>query len=208
MFDEINFGDGTGFYTTSGVPIDIHHERPSNSPCVTGRTDVASATPKSPPNLLPDDRSQLRASPLPAGNLPVNFSPGKAGRSRATATSSHRDVCCPGQSGCSRRKPDTYTCCFGDAKTTQSASCNEGVCGDGYELDRGGVCDEFGTRCPEFYTDACPPLEFQFCDMGYTWSFSQSCCMSGSTGFCEGQESLTMLSSSAVALIKVRRMRS
>lgn len=158
VFDLINFGDGTGFWTTSGVPVDVHKKQTSNSSCLkdTGKTKLVglSKSQPVPPNIL----DQIHFFNSPAAFLPVNFSPEAMPSFKASSLSSF-DVCCPGQQGCSRREPARYTCCFGDASTTQPASCDDpvGVCGTDYEFDRDGVCDQFGTKCPEFFTDACPP---------------------------------------------------
>ncbi|MDT7540877.1 MAG: hypothetical protein QOE33_781 [Acidobacteriota bacterium] len=158
VFNLINFGDGTGFWTTSGVPVDAYRKQSSNRSCGGGKGDVTSFVAKSPPNFLLASFSQLRSPPLPASLLPVNFSLESLSETSSSLTAFRQDTCCPGQPSCSKRKPDHYTCCLGTADYTQSAACSDstGVCGTDYSIDFD-CHDEFGTKCPMFYTDACPP---------------------------------------------------
>jgi hypothetical protein len=126
VFNLINFGDGTGFWTTGGVPVDMHKKRASKGSCIEGTGALQSAMFSNSPSIPIRTHGQIQFPNLPAAFLPVNFSPGAVNNLSPNAfTSVRQDTCCPGQSGCSPRKPDHYTCCLGTAETTQEAACSD-----------------------------------------------------------------------------------
>jgi len=65
-FQELNFGDGTGYSDSSGAPVNIHKKINFNKTCVP------------PPTLAPSHAPQLDFSFLPANFSPVKFSIAKA----------------------------------------------------------------------------------------------------------------------------------
>lgn len=76
-FQEINFGDGTGFLGTSGTPIPENKERSSTAPCVgvtNGGVEVA-ASDTSPPRLSPDPSFLLTHLSPPVSFVPAFFLP-------------------------------------------------------------------------------------------------------------------------------------
>ena len=95
-FQSLNFGDGTGFGTTEGVPIDIH-KSPSNSSCIGNekKESVLSAW-TGPPNQSSILTLQLATIFLPARFLPVNFSPAITTKPTASGALTASDICCPG----------------------------------------------------------------------------------------------------------------
>lgn len=94
ILGEINFGDGTGFRTTGGLPVDIHKKQSRNDCGPTGPQRAALDAAEQPPGLVPGSL-QRTIFFLPAGLLPVNFSAKKTA-ALPPAPAPRRDPCCPG----------------------------------------------------------------------------------------------------------------
>ena len=96
QFQGLNFGDGTGFVTTAGEPINIH-----------GKSGAGAAIQSGGP---PNPTTQLSNSYLPAMFLPVNFS-GNYGLNKAINNAlTGLPFACGGQSNCQLTKRTFVTC--------------------------------------------------------------------------------------------------
>ncbi|MDT7808110.1 MAG: hypothetical protein QOJ70_1923 [Acidobacteriota bacterium] len=125
-FQEINYGDGTGFVGFGGTQIPVKKERSSNSPGKEGDKPVSDfmITAKSPPTYLAD------SAPLSTHfSPPVNFFPAvflsKLSSSRTTPL---RDICCQtSRPECSWIRPgsDQGCPCGGERDIVQSAACSD-----------------------------------------------------------------------------------
>ena len=131
IFQLLNYGDGTGFHSTGGLPVDIHR-KPPDSVCI-GR-ERRGVLETYAPYKRPDSSDllfQVTALFLPAKFLPVNFSlaPTPKPGSRASPTPLD-DGCCPG-SPCSHIKDLTVTCCGKEINKAGGAFCSDpvGFCG-------------------------------------------------------------------------------
>jgi hypothetical protein len=97
LFQQINFGDGTGFLGTDGGPIPSRRERSANATCTGGDSagEVASVT--DPPRYhFPELASLITLLPPPANLVPAFFIPKRLSPEPGAA----QDLCCA--SGCSR----------------------------------------------------------------------------------------------------------
>lgn len=156
VFKSLNFGDGTGFGTVEGLPVDIHQKQASGA-CVgdkTRRENITSALTE-PPNRSPDSSFQPSTLFLPASFLPVKLFIANAPAPASGTSLTRPDVCCPGTI-CSRLKLRKVNCC-GQIDKAFSAACNEGgsfcaTLGDTTDV----FCDGgVGTYCQE---DSLVPL--------------------------------------------------
>lgn len=132
-FSHLNFGDGTGFTSFSGLPFPF-----KNNPEELGR---CSEKPR-PPNqwaTTPTIYSALYAAnwKSPADFLPVNlFSSNLVYPIESGASTISPDICCPGTS-CNKFKFSFYDCvCAVNVQTVQTTACSDplGVCGTQIEL--------------------------------------------------------------------------
>ena len=148
VFQLLNFGDGTGFNTTSGLPVDIHKKRADGS-CSEDRKkgENAASAMRVQQNRSPDRVLQLSTLFLPAAFLPVNFYPATTLKPASSGSLIRPDVCCPG-SPCSHLKDLTVTCCGMSINKADSAPCTDpaGGCRTYYTEDVS-CMDEFGTYC-------------------------------------------------------------
>jgi hypothetical protein len=125
IFKSLNFGDGTGFGTTGGIPVDIHQKQAVSS-CVGGEkkgekvTSVRNRSPNPPPDTL----LKLSTNFLPAAFLPVKLSIANTSIPAFSTSLTRPDVCCPGTI-CSRLRLRKVNCC-GEIDKAFSAACNEG----------------------------------------------------------------------------------
>jgi hypothetical protein len=123
FFQEINFGDGTGFVGTDGRPLPEPRERGSNAPCAGGDNNVvgAASAAYSPPRYFPDIASLATYLPPPASLVPAFF----FGRPASPAPAARQDICCT--SPCSRLKDATdqgCPCPGVQRRIVQPASCS------------------------------------------------------------------------------------
>lgn len=122
VFKSLNLGDGTGFGTTDGVPVNIHQKQAVSS-CVGGEkegenvTSALNSSPNPPPNAL----LKLSTNFLPASFLPVKLSIVNASAPLSSTSLTRPDVCCPGTI-CSRLKLRKVNCC-GEIDKAFSAAC-------------------------------------------------------------------------------------
>ena len=152
-FQSLNFGDGTGFTSTDGLPIDIH-KKPADGACVNEKKGgITTSAHKDWLSPISVTSFQLPAFFLPANLLPVNFSAINSPKSLVNTS----DICCPG-SPCSHIKNVKHTCCSMTVNKVGSAACSdpEGFCGT-YETDRVDCNDEVGTYCIEDFLLVCSP---------------------------------------------------
>lgn len=128
IFDNLNFGDGTGF--RGGKPLPEVKERSANDTCPGGDGNaVGAASAADPPrSYFPDMASLATYLPPPASLVPAFF----FDRPASSAPAVRQDLCCT--SPCSRLKDATdqgCECPVGERRIVQSASCSdpEGSCG-------------------------------------------------------------------------------
>ena len=148
VFQSLNFGDGTGFGTIGGVPVNIH-EKPKTSSCVDNekKEPIVAVARNAPPNRSRDPSPQLSAFFLPINFLPASSSPANVLNLTTNSLVTRRDTCCPG-TPCSRLKLRNVTCC-GLIQKAFTASCNEpgSFCATQGEVIDVFCNDEFGTYC-------------------------------------------------------------
>jgi hypothetical protein len=143
-FQILNFGDGTGFGTTGGVPIDIHAPR-SSCAGYEKKEGFLSAL-YVPPDQSHNSLSQLATLFLPANFLPVNFLSAKMVEPVSSAPPIQSGICCPS------------TSCF-YLKTTLGGNC---------------FCeDELGEPAVEVHATACTDPAGQ-CGTQHTIQFTCS----------------------------------
>ena len=151
-FNHLNFGDGTGFTSMSGIPFPFKAQSQTLRGCL-NQPRPPDLWPKTPPIF-----SALYAEnlPAPAAFRPVNLFSGESLNS-ADLISSLRspDICCPGTS-CNKLKFSRYNCvCRTDVTTVTTVPCSDpvGICGT--LVDAGSVCSFQGVECPSFSLVAC-----------------------------------------------------
>ncbi|HEX8291366.1 MAG TPA: hypothetical protein VF570_06415, partial [Pyrinomonadaceae bacterium] len=130
IFSNINFGDGTGFVTSDGVPIPNTRERGANDTCPGGDGNAAGAASAADPprRYFPDIASLATYLPPPVNLVPAFF----FDRPASPPPAMRQDLCCA--SGCSRLKEAAdqgCECPIGERRIVQSTSCSDpaGVCG-------------------------------------------------------------------------------
>jgi hypothetical protein len=160
-FQLLNFGDGTGFVTNSGVYMDIH-AKPMVSSCVDdGAKERSISASYKPPNLFlllfPTLARPIPNPFLPANSWPVNFSPGEISAPGTGDSHSALDTCCPGVF-CSRLKLRRVYCC-GNIEEAFSASCTEpgSLCGLVDKVDKVFCNNNIGTYCEQHSIAPCTP---------------------------------------------------
>ena len=112
QFHALNFGDGTGFHTTGGLPVP--RPRPSSisyanqgSPGTSVTTAINNAQGRPPDPLV----KRLSTS-LPVSFLPVNFSPPKFIEPALTVAAPQSGLCCPSTSCFYLRQVNGQGNCF------------------------------------------------------------------------------------------------
>ncbi|MGI9108364.1 MAG: hypothetical protein ACR2G4_19220 [Pyrinomonadaceae bacterium] len=158
IFNSLRFGDGTGFWTTGGVPVP--NKKVSQNSCEKGRRENAAEATAVYRQLIrpPDTFRQSSFSFLPVSYLPASFFGTLKLTDSTVAGTTSPDVCCPGTS-CShlREVPNGYNCMCGPANWVESAPCSSmGTCGKVWTLDD--YCyDDYGyyMGCPQFYVNPC-----------------------------------------------------
>jgi hypothetical protein len=121
-FNHLNFGDGTGFTSLSGIPFPF-----KNNPEELGR---CLQTPRPPDQwaTTPTIFSALYAENLgtPAAFLPVNsFLEDSIHANKTIRSALPVDICCPNTS-CNKFKFSTYGCvCASNAQTVQTTPCSD-----------------------------------------------------------------------------------
>jgi hypothetical protein len=124
VFKSLNFGDGTGFGTVDGLPVNIHRKQAGGACVGDGKKGENSTSAlHKPPNRSPDSQVQSSTFFLPASFLPVKLSLANASISPSNASLMRQDICCPG-TVCSRLKLRKVNCC-GEIDKAFSAACNE-----------------------------------------------------------------------------------
>jgi hypothetical protein len=96
QFQRLNFGDGTGFETTAGEPIDINRKRGPGATLQRIRP--------------PTDTTQPASAYLPAMFLPVNFCGNDVFENVLKRASTRLPFVCGGQSNCIMTKGTFVTC--------------------------------------------------------------------------------------------------
>ena len=156
IFGSLRFGDGTGFWTTGGVPVS--NKKVSQNTCGKERKESAATgdylRSTQPPNTL----LQSSFSFLPVSSLPANFlGTFKLADSTADETTTP-DLCCPGTS-CYHLKEisNGYNCMCGPADWVESVPCSGvGTCGKTWTLYRRCYDDDGNEMwCPDFYVNPC-----------------------------------------------------
>ncbi len=97
IFQELNFGDGTGYADTSAAPVNTHKTLNFN------KTGVP------PPNLAGNLTTQLSFSFLPANPSPVEFFMAQPPEALSYETKRNPDFCCA-QESCDYVKLGSYVC--------------------------------------------------------------------------------------------------
>jgi hypothetical protein len=159
-FDALNFGDGTGFLTTGGLPVsDSQTSKPS---CGGQRNEAAFV--KAAWNFLQDKPHLINSSkmihPLPAKFLPVNFSTVKNDKPISNYSLPQSGLCCPGTS-CFFMKLTLGGNCFCDGadppfETRSVYNCNDSSAGCGIQRTEQDICDSEGHSCTTYFIDPCP----------------------------------------------------
>jgi len=98
QFEVINYGDGTGFMTTGGLPVPASQS--SNPPCDNRKTErvVVSTVQSFSVNHPPNAKAPLPMSYLPARLSPVNFLSTRMVVSSSNIPPPQSGLCCPGTS--------------------------------------------------------------------------------------------------------------
>lgn len=121
-FNNLNFGDGTGF--VGGKPLPEPRERGANAPCAGGDNNArkAASVAYPPRSYFPDVASLVTYFPPPVGLVPAAF----FGRPASLAPMAIQDLCCT--SPCSRLKDTTdqgCECPGVQRRIVQPASCSD-----------------------------------------------------------------------------------
>jgi hypothetical protein len=154
IFQDLNFGDGTGFTIMDGVPVDIHKKR-ADGACVNdkkGGISTSAASTLSGRLFIP---ALQRQTFLPASFLPVNLSLADSSKLIATSLLSS-DICCPGSS-CDYIKNVKHTCCGMTVNKVGSAACSDPLGGCRTYFSEDVSCNnDIGTFCIEDFLISCP----------------------------------------------------
>lgn len=160
FFSDLSHGDGTGYATNGGVPIPNLPKKKSSYENEQNGSGTVTAAAGCLPARPPDLPFIFAFSFLPAGFLPVSFSPAKAGNSLAGATPPQ--TCCPGEPNCQKIKlveSGNCWCPLGNPKQafiTQSASgCDDPDATCATFFVQYSECGEGETyqQCTEFFLD-------------------------------------------------------
>ena len=162
FFQEINFGDKTGFTTTGGLPVP--NTRKARSACPDGNR----GDPEISLTILQASYSSDTSPQHSFGFLPLIKISGSVSRRPPQS-----NLCCPG-STCSFSKESKYTCYCGEGRTTAVTGCEDplGQCADVYQLNK--TCPDGGggqLTCPEFFRGVCAA----YCDRDNDQWYSTSC---------------------------------
>ena len=92
IFRALNFGDGTGFVGSTGVPIPDIRERGANAPCAGGDNNAGEAASAAHPprSYFPDIASLATYLPPPANLVPAFF----FGNSASPTPAAGQELCC------------------------------------------------------------------------------------------------------------------
>jgi hypothetical protein len=155
-FQNLNFGDGTGFRFPSGIPFNIHQRRRELMQRESERKTLNASLFDPPPRS--SDQSPLSSTLfLPATFLPVNFSPAKTSEPASGGTMSSSDICCPGSSCQSLREEIVY-CCAEIIKAVNSPCSDPAGSCTTYTTEDVSCYDKYGTYCiQDILNDPCPP---------------------------------------------------
>ncbi len=126
VFNSLRFGDGTGFWTTGGVPVP--NKKVSQKSCEKERKEN---TAQAGETYLRSTRPPAAFRPSTFSFLPVSLSTGnffgvlELAGAPAGGTTTRPDVCCPG-TACShlREVPNGYNCMCGPANWVESTPCS------------------------------------------------------------------------------------
>jgi hypothetical protein len=112
VFILLNFGDGTGFNTVDGMPINMH-QRQARGACVGDerKGESMSSALNDPQTRSPDLLFQTSTLFLPASFLPVKFFLDKTPKPTSHASLAGPDVCGCGAGPCSHLRDVKVTCC-------------------------------------------------------------------------------------------------
>jgi hypothetical protein len=148
-FQLLNFGDGTGFHATDGVPADIHKKRAGGACVDEKKGGVTASAANDPPVGRSGPSLQLTTFFLPASFLPVNVSVGASREPANSGATIRMDTCCPG-SPCSHIKIVKHTCCGMTVDKAGSAACSDslGFCGT-YATEDVSCNNNIGSYCIE-----------------------------------------------------------
>jgi hypothetical protein len=156
IFKSLRFGDGTGFWTTGGVPVP--NKKVSRNTCDKERKESAATGNYLRSTRPPDTFPTSSLSFLPVSSLPANFLGDFKLTSSTAGVANAPDLCCPGTS-CSflEEIPNGYNCMCGPASWVQTVPCSgAGTCGKMWTYYD--YCyDDDGNRmyCPNFYLNPC-----------------------------------------------------
>jgi hypothetical protein len=159
-FDALNFGDGTGFLTTGGLPVS--NSQTSKSSCGEQRKEdtfvkAAWNVWQDKPHLPNLNKITHR---IPANFLPVYFSSSRNDKSIPSYTPSQSGLCCPGTS-CFFMKLTLGGNCFCEGaeppfETRSVFDCTDNSARCGIQRTEQDICDSEGHTCTTYFIDPCP----------------------------------------------------
>ncbi len=158
-FHLINFGDGTGFATSGGVPV------PNQTSCVGGQGgQSAAAVSGARSSGPPDSPRSLLGLLMPASFSPVNFFPG--GEAKPSSVTREPQTCCSGMGwSCVRMRERPFGNCFcagqGSNTVETDQTCTNPAASCSVQRTEDSECGEGETyhTCTNFFLDPCgtPP---------------------------------------------------
>jgi hypothetical protein len=149
IFSQLNFGDGTGFTVTSGVPINIRKTSSITVPCAkpTSRSKLSPALESAALEFPPLRKTEFFMSKISFSGSPRD--------PPSSLTMPQPDLCgCHGD--CNYRKNSFYRCsCKENALSTTSVPCTDpsGVCSNILVIPT--FCVELQVGCPEYTLAPC-----------------------------------------------------
>ena len=155
-FQSLNFGDGTGFTITDGVPVDIHKKR-ADGACVNEKKGGAATSASNDKPVRSSVPSPLLAAFfLPASFLPVKVSIWGMLAPANSCSLIYPDTCCPG-SPCSHIKNVQHICCGFTINKAGSAACSDPEAGcRTYDTEEVSCKNNIGSYCIEDFLLSCP----------------------------------------------------
>lgn len=154
-FHALNFGDGTGFHTTGGLPIPKPRaSRSSYDDQIKRNTDTTV-------NSYPvSSISQFRISSLPVSFLPANFSAVKPLEPSLSLLSLQSGICCSGSSCFFLTELPGQGNCFCTGETPNDVQsvhdCNDPFAECGTMIVEQHICDDGEHTCTNFFIRSCP----------------------------------------------------
>jgi hypothetical protein len=161
-FDALNFGDGTGFLTTGGLPVS--NSRTSKSSCGEQRNidtfvDAAWTVWHDKPQPATSNIIHL----LPANFLPVNLSSPKTNKPISKSPLFQSGLCCPGSSCFFMKLALGGDCfCADEEPPTETRSvynCNDSSARCGRQQTEQFICDSEGHTCTRYFIEPCASLD-------------------------------------------------